>query len=315
MEIALWSLGLLASLFILVRGADAFVDGAKEAGASFGLSKFIIGVLIVGFGTSLPEFASSFAAALKGATDIAIANVVGSNITNILLIVGLTSFFGGTIIIRQDLIRTELPVFFIATTHFIVSLWDGVIDQVESLLLLGTFAAYVWYLVTKPEEHEGSEVVETASERTKVTLRSVLLIVGGLVALLIGAKFSVDMIENIGGALAVPVGLISITVLAIGTSLPELFVSVRAALKKEHELAIGNIFGSNAFNALFVIGVPGVLAPLTADTIVMQLGIPVLLASSAILFVSGLSKRIMRWEGVMLLIFFAFFMAKLSAFL
>jgi cation:H+ antiporter len=302
---------LCIALFILIKGADAFIDGAKDVGASLGMSSFAIGVLIVGMGTSLPEFASSFAAALQGSTEIVIANVVGSNITNILLIVGIVALVGGTIRVKKDLLVSELPVFFIATTHFLLALWDGVIDRVEAFLLLGTFLAYLWYLfVESADDHPDAVSVV----RPKLERKSVMLIVFGLVGLLVGAKYSVDMIVEIGTLLSVPVAFLSITVLAIGTSLPELLVSLKAVLKKEHELGIGNIFGSNVFNMLLVVGVPGVLMQLQADAIVMTLGLPVLLAASLILFVAGLSKRIMRWEGIMMVMFFAFFIVKLTAF-
>lgn len=307
-------LTLAIALVILVRGSDAFITGAKNIGGAAGMSKFAIGVLIVGFGTSFPELASSLAAALSGSTEIVIANVVGSNITNILLIIGLTTIVGGTIVIKQDLLRSELPVFFIATTHFLVSLRDGVIDRIEALLLLGTFSAYMWYLFVEARNVDSIELTKKG-KRPKLEPKSFAMVIFGLAGVLIGAKYSVDMIVQIGTMLSVPVGFLSITALAIGTSLPELFVSVTAALKKEHELAIGNIFGSNAFNALLVIGLPGILMPLHADDIVMSLGLPILLAASLILFVAGLSKRVMRWEGIMLLIFFCFFLLKLVAFL
>jgi len=312
-EIIIPTLTLILAIFLLIKGADAFVDGAKQIGLSMGMSSFAIGVFIVGMGTSLPEFTSSLIAVLRGETAIVVANVVGSNITNILMVVGICSVIGGTILIKQDLLRSELPVFFIASAHFLLALWDGVIDRVEALLLLGTFLAYMWYIFI--ESRRGGEADnEVPIERPKIKHKSIIQVVLGLAGLLIGAKYSIDMIVHIGDFFSVPVTLISITVLAIGTSLPELFVSIQAIIKKENELSIGNIFGSNAFNMLLVIGVPGLIMPLVADPIVMELGLPVLLAASAIFFVSGLSKRIMRWEGIMMLLFFAFFIVKLFEF-
>ncbi len=310
-EILVPALGLLLGLALLVRGSDFFVDGAKAVGGAFGMSPFAIGVLIVGFGTSLPEFASSFAAAMGGATDVAIANVIGSNITNILLIVGLATFIGGALHIKQNLLTSELPVFAIATIHVVFALRDGILDRLESLLLLGTFCAYLWYLFVESRHEDG---VERRGEG-RVSPRHIGLLAGGLVLLIVGAKISVDMIEQLGVVLAIPAGLISITVLAIGTSLPELMVTVRSAIKKEHEVAIGNIFGSNAFNALFVLSVPGLLRPLQADMLTMELGLPIMIAASLILFVAGLSRRVHRWEGFMMLAFFAFFIAKLTVYL
>ena len=313
-QLLIWSGFLVAALFALVRGADVFVVGAKQVGASLGMSKFAIGVLIVGFGTSLPELASSIAAALQGNTEIVIANAVGSNITNILLVVGVLAALGGRIIIKRDLIKTELPIFFIASTHFLAVVYDGTVDRLEAMLLLGTFLAYMWYLFVEAREEDSVELAGMG-RRPRLQAKSVAFIVLGIAAVLIGANYTVDMVVNIATALSVPLGLVSIAAIALGTSLPELFVSLQALKTGEAELAIGNIFGSNAFNILVVIGIPGIITPLVADDVVMQLGIGVLLAASAIFFVNGLARQIMRWEGVMMLLFFAFFILKLVQFI
>ena len=312
--LTLWSLFLVAALFVLIRGADTFVVGAKQMGASLGMSKFAIGVLIVGFGTSLPELASSVAAVLDGSTEIVIANVVGSNITNILLVVGVLATFGGRIVIKRDLIKTELPIFFIATTHFLAVIYDGVVDRIEAVLLLGTFCAYMWYLFVEARSEDSVELAGV-KRRPHLEFRSLILIVLGLVAVLVGAKYTVDMVVNIATLLYVPLGIVSIFAIAIGTSLPELFVSIQAIKTGEAELAIGNIFGSNAFNILMVIGIPALITPLVADVAVMELGAQVLLAASAIFFVTGLARQVMQWEGMMLLLFFVFFLMKLLALL
>lgn len=313
-QMLIWVAFLCLSLFALIRGADMFVVGAKQMGASLGMRKFAIGVLIVGFGTSLPELASSIAAVLKGNTEIVLANAVGSNITNILLVAGILAALGGRIVIKRDLIKTELPIFFIATVHFVFVIMDGVVDRLEGMLLLGTFAAYMWYLFSEAKDED---LVDLGGLRRRPHLKvqSVVFIVLGILAVLVGAKFTVDMVVNIATALTVPIGLISIAAIALGTSLPELFVSLQALKTGEGELAIGNIFGSNAFNILMVVGVPAVMAPLVADEVVMGLGVGILLAASAIFFVNGLAKQIMRWEGVMMLLFFAFFLIKLIDFL
>ncbi len=299
---------------MLVRGADTFVLGAKQIGARLGMSRFAIGVLIVGFGTSLPELASSIAAALSGNTEIVIANVVGSNITNILLVVGALAAIGGKVVIKRDLIKTELPIFFIATAHFLAVVWDGTVDRIEAFLLLGTFAAYMWYLFFEAGEEERSLLKSRNGDRDGFYI-SIAFLVVGIAAVLVGAKFTVDMVVNIATALSVPLGLVSIAAIAIGTSLPELSVSMQAIKKGETDLAIGNIFGSNAFNILMVIGVPALITPLVADEVVMGLGIGIMFAASAIFFVNGLARQIMRWEGIMMLLFFVFFLLKLTIFL
>ncbi|MCA9361338.1 calcium/sodium antiporter [Candidatus Kaiserbacteria bacterium] len=315
MEISIWLVVLVVAIFALVRGADMFVLGAKQMGASLGMSSFAIGVLIVGFGTSLPELASSVAAALEGATEIVVANAVGSNITNILLIVGILATLGGRVVIKRDLIKTELPIFFIATAHFLAVVYDGMVDRLEAILLLGTFCAYIYYLMYEAETDDRVDLVKEKGRRPRLEVKSLVFIVIGLLLVLAGAHYTVDMVVNLATSFNVPLGLVSIAAIAIGTSLPELSVTLQAIKNNESELAIGNIFGSNAFNILVVIGVPALIVPLVADEVVMKLGTQVLLAASAIFFVNGLAKQIMRWEGMMMLLFFGFFLAKLMVFI
>lgn len=311
-QLVAWVGILLVSLFVLVRGADLFVAGAKKIGAALGMSSFAIGVLIVGIGTSLPELASSIAAVLADTTEIVIANAVGSNITNILLIVGILAALGGPVFINKNLLKTELPIFFIATVHFVASVYDGVVDRIEALLLFGTFCAYIWYLFSS--NNVAKKEMAIPKERGKVTIKDVTFVVLGLVAVLAGAHYTVEMAINIATGLSVPIGLVSIGAIAIGTSLPELFVSLQALKTKETDLAIGNIFGSNAFNILMVVGIPGLLAPLEAGEVVMSLGLGVLIAASLILFINGLARQVQRWEGVAMIIFFTFFLVKLVEF-
>lgn len=315
LQLGQWVVYLALAMFALVRGADTFVEGSKQVGASLGMSRFAIGVLIVGFGTSLPELASSMAAALNGSTEIVVANAVGSNITNILLVVGVLATLGGRVVIKRELIKTELPIFFIATVHFVFALWDGQVDRLEALLLVGTFAAYMWYLFVEARDEDSIELQRAGGRRPRLRGKSILFIVLGIAGVVIGAHYTVEMVVNIATLMSVPLGLVSIAAIALGTSLPELFVSLQAIKNNEAEMAIGNIFGSNAFNMLLVVGVPGLITPLLADAVVMNLGLQILLAASAIFFVNGLAKQIMRWEGMMMLLFFVFFIIKLAAFI
>jgi cation:H+ antiporter len=293
-----------------------FIDSASALGVRMGMSPFVIGVLIVGMGTSLPEFASSIAAVLSDAPEIVVANVVGSNITNILLIVGLMALLSHRVItIRRDLLRTELPLFVIATTHFVFIISDGVITRLEALLLLGTFAAYLWYIISEPsnaDEFEGQDDAKAAHARLSWTL---VFLVVGLGAVVAGAHFTVASAIMIATILEIPLGIVSILGIAIGTSLPELVVSLQALKTGAADLAIGNIFGSNAMNMLFVAGFPALFWTLQADEVVMGIGIHILVAASVIFLIHGLSRRLMRWEGLMLLLFFVFFVIQLFTFI
>lgn len=311
--VAVWSVFLAIAVFVLVRGADMFVVGASQVGASLGMSSFAIGVLIAGFGTSLPELASSIAAVMQNSPEIVVANAVGSNITNILLVVGMVVFVGGRIVIKRDLIKSELPIFFIATVHFVMMIYDGQVDRIESILLVGTFGAYIWYLRSEAEETD-NVTLKKEGRRPQLHANSIAFLTLGLAAVLVGAHYAIQMVINIGGAAHIPIEMISIAAIALGTSLPELFVALKAVKSGHGEMAIGSIFGSNAFNILMVVGIPGLFATLPAGPVVVQLGLPVLMAASAIFFVNGLARQVMRWEGMMMLLFFAFFIVKLFVF-
>lgn len=305
-----WGVMLAMSLYVLIKGADVFLDGAKLVGRSLGMSSFAIGILIVGFGTSLPELASSIAGVLQGASELVAANVVGSNITNILLIVGLMAVMAGRLTFNQDILKTELPLFVISQAILVAVIADGAVDRIDAGFVLAIFAAYLWYIIV--EAKQGSD---TADDRPKLQVKTLVMMLLGLGAVLIGAHYTVEMAVNIATALAVPIGLVSITAVAIGTSLPELMVGIQSVRRKEMEMAVGNIFGSNTFNALVVLGIPALIAPLVVDTVVLGLGIWFMLAASLMIFVIGLSRQVMRWEGLMMLIFFAYFLTKLAVFL
>ena len=298
------------ALFVLVRGADLFVSAAKDIGTAAGMSKFSIGVFIIGFGTSIPELASAVAAAFKGETAIVLANAVGSNITNILLIMGVLAAFGGKIMVKRDLIKAELPVFFVSIAIFFVSIIDGYVDRLEAALLAGTFIVYLWYLFVEAPK-EDSIALMRKTKRTNANFKHLVFAIVGIIGILFGAHYSVEMVIDIAEAFDAPIGLVSITAIALSTSLPELFVSLQAIKNKEASIAIGNLFGSNVFNLLMVVGLSGLIAPLIADETVMVVGIPFLLASSAIIFVHGLARQILRWEGMMMLLFYSIFLIKL----
>ena len=312
--IAVWVFVLLISLFALIRGSDTFIEGAKQMGASLGLSRFAIGVLIVGFGTSLPELATSISAALKDETAVVIGTTMGSNITHILFVIGLLTIVGGSVILKQRLLHTGMPIFFIATVHYLFILKDGYVDRPEGLLLLGTFAAYVWYLIHEAGVEHDVNVLHSG-KKPHLRFRSLTLIILGLIAIFVGANFAVDMVVNMAIAFAVPLGLVSIAAIGFGAALPELFVTLQSIRKKEQELAIGNIFGSHTFNILITTGAAALITPLVADSVVMELGIYVFAAASVIFFVTCMNRQILRWEGIMFVLFFAFFLVKLTEFL
>ena len=327
--ILLWVIVFVVSLVVLVKGADWLLGSSEKIGLAMGLSPFIIGVLIVGLGTSFPELISSLVAVFKGVTEIVPANAIGSNIANILLVVGISAVVGGRLAVTKNLIDIDLPLLAISTALFVGIAWDRQIVLGESILLLVLFGIYLAYIIFHREDKQSVEVLPSRVERRKhitrpkkqvvqkpkVTGKDYLFFVLGLAALVLGAKYLIDSVVELSELLSIGVGAISLAAVAVGTSLPELFVSVKAAWQKKPEIALGNIFGSNVFNLLLVVGIPGLFKTLTLDEQTFSLGLPVLVAATLLFIISGISRRIHIYEGAMYIVIYVFFIGKLFGFL
>jgi len=332
----LWIVIFIISLVILVKGADWLLDSAEKIGTHFGLSPFVIGVLITGIGTSLPELASGIAAVFEGATEIVVANAVGSNMANILFVIGIAAVVGGRLVITKNLIDLELPLLAISTVLFLGVVYDGVVTQLEAFFLVLTYVIYLIYTVLnrgKQEEGFVSSMEREIEERiTKYkqkfgfvfvkpffVFKDYIIFILGAVMLTIGAKYLIESVIFISNEIGITTGVISITAVAIGTSLPELLVSIKAVRKKKyeiavgniHEIAVGNILGSNAFNALMVVGIPGIVTTLFLDDKTLLIGVPVMALATLLFIISGISRTIHNWEGMMYLVVYIFFIVKL----
>ncbi|HDQ16801.1 MAG TPA: calcium/sodium antiporter [Candidatus Vogelbacteria bacterium] len=328
-----WILIFIVSLALLVKSADWLVESSEKIGLALKISPFIIGVTIVSIGTSFPELASSIAAVLKGATEIVAANVVGSNIANILLIVGLSAITARTLLVKRSLIDLDAPLLATTTGLFIFISWDGKIVFGEGILLLLAFVIYFLYTIFQRREEiitpelvevlpEGMEVKvlssrverrrkEIKEKPTKLNFKVFLFLIFGIIGLVIGANYTIESVLKISEFLKIPTTLIAITAIAFGTSLPELVVSVRAAIKKKYEIALGNIFGSNVFNILIVAGIPALIKPLAIDELTFSVGLPFLVIATLLFIIAGISRRIHIWEGAMYLLIYILFVVKL----
>jgi len=317
----------IASLALLVKGSGWFLSGAERIGVKFGLSPFVIGVLLVGIGTSLPELVSSLAAVFKGVNEVVVANAVGSNIANILLVLGVAMIIGRKLLVTKNLIDLELPLLTVSTVLFLTVVYDGKVVLPESLLLLTAYLIYLLYSLFSKEEEAGAVIAEKSEQiQRKVeeeesglsslitwifSLKSYFSFVVGIVAIFFGAKYLIESVVDLSVMLDIAPGVISITAIAFGTSLPELFVSIRAVLDGKSELAIGNILGSNAFNALIVLSVPGLFGTLSIDEKTLSIGIPIMALVTLLFVISGISKKLYHWEGMMFLILYVLFIFKL----
>jgi cation:H+ antiporter len=312
------------------------VESAEKIGLALKISPFIVGITIVGLGTSFPELASSLAAIFKNTTEIVAANVIGSNIANVLLIVGFSAVATkGFLAVRRSLIDIDLPLLASVTVLFGFIIWDGEISRLEGILLLLAFLIYLLYTIFQrgekmekfsagaqvPEEITSEEIFEVLPSRIdrrkakkpaeKLNFRIFLFLILGLVCLTVGANYLIDSVIKLSEILQIGVSVIAIFAVAVGTSLPELVVSVRAAIQKKYEIALGNIFGSNVFNALIVIGIPSLIKNLSVDSITLEIGFPFMVIATLLLIVSGITRRVSVWEGSMFLIIYILFIVKL----
>jgi cation:H+ antiporter len=326
--LVLWILVFIISLAILVKSADWFIEGAEKIGLALKISPFIIGITIVSVGTSFPELASSIVAVLKGATEIVTANALGSNIANILLVVGLSAVVARQLIIKRSLIDLDAPLLATTTVLFIFIMWDKQIVLGEGILLISAFIVYFLYSISRrKEEEETPEAVEVLPSRTERKRREVVaeektktsrltpkifvFLILGIIGLAVGANYIIESVLKLSEILKISTSFIAITAIAVGTSLPELVVSVKAALKKKYEIALGNVFGSNVFNALLVAGIPALIKPLTVDDLTFRIGLPFLIVATLLFVISGISRRIHIWEGATYLLIYILFIVKL----
>lgn len=303
---------LLAGLALIVFGADWLVDGASAVARKAGISEFVIGLTIVGFGTSCPELVVSLTGAIQGNADIAVGNVFGSNIFNVLLILGITALLSPISVTKSNR-RRDIPVTLLVTflmvflgmsrTIFGLGASDS-LSRVEGIVFLAIFALYMFYCF---KFDTGADDDGEESKKINSVWLALLFVALGLFGLIAGGRLFVDSAENIAHACGLSDKFIAITILAGGTSLPELATCVVAAAKHKGQLALGNILGSNVFNILLILGCSAVVTPLSFSAITL-VDVCALLASVIFVWLwtyTGQRDRIDRWEGVVMLVAFA----------
>ena len=300
MDIITQTLLLAFGFVLLVKGADWFVDGASGIAAKLRIPQLVIGLTIVAMGTSAPEAAVSISAALKGSADITIGNILGSNILNILIILGLASAIV-PIAVAKSTIRVDIP-FMLAITGVLLALgWDGTITLVDGLIMLVLFAGYLGYMLymAKKGGEEGEEIKDLK------LWQALLYTVVGLALIVWGADVAVDAATALARIFGLSERFIGLTVVALGTSLPELFTSVTAARKGNADIAIGNIVGSNIFNILFVVGLSAMIVPVPF-TPNFRIDTMVAIAAGVMLLLCSLrQKKLVRWHGITMLLGYA----------
>ncbi len=316
MQIVLWTLVLVTSLFFLIKSADYFTEYAEKIGLALGMSTFIVGATVVAIGTSLPELVSSLFALGAGETNFVVDNVVGSNIANALLILGVSGVVAKKgLKITTSLIDIDLPFFFMSMAAFGYFALDGVISIVEGLFLLGFFLIFIVYSIRQePEERDEDELADittTQHANKKHLLRYIGLLILSITALALSAKYLIDSILTLSELLHIGSSILTITVVAFGTSLPEILTSIAAVKRGNHGMAIGNVLGSNTFNLLLVVGVPSLIHPLGIDPKTFMIGLPFLVIATFIAIFVMFDNHIKRWEGIAMLFFYMVFIGKI----
>lgn len=298
-------LAVVAGLAVLVWSADKFIDGAAAVARHFALPPLLIGVVIVGFGTSAPEMAVSVLSAMEGNAGIALGNAYGSNIANIALILGITAVIS-PVVVRSQILRQELPILTGITALSVLLVWDLRIDSSDAWLLLAVFAGLLaWSIRASLGGKDDALGTETKAELDAHPLpiaKAWFWLAAGLVLLVASSRLLVWGAVTIAQSLGVSDLVIGLTVVAVGTSLPEMASCIAAARKNEHDLAMGNVLGSNLFNSLAVVGLAGVIHPLEMEPAILTRDMAMMAGLTVALFALGYGHggrlgRINRWEG------------------
>ena len=299
---------LIVGFVILIKGADIFVEGASGVAGNFKISKMLIGLTIVSFGTSAPEFAISVKSLLSGSGDIVLGNVIGSNILNVLLILGCSSIVH-SLTVKSNTVKKELPITMLITILFAVLLSDAIFDKgminqfsrSDGIVLVLFFTVFLYYLIKMARNKTESEDDKEIIPMKKAAIFTII----GIVGIVLGSNFVVDSASYIAKAIGVSERMISLTIIALGTSLPELVTSVTATMKGEYDIAIGNVVGSNIFNIGIVVGIPVAIIGGIGHIAFSYVDLIVMVVSAIIVFLFSFNDyKITRHEGIALLLLF-----------
>ena len=302
--IAMEYIFLLLGLFLLIKGADIFVDGAASVAAKFKVPSLIIGLTVVSFGTSAPEAAISISASLSGSNSISLGNVIGSNFFNLLTVIGSTALVT-PLKADNEVIRRDMPVVILATGGLAIIILDGIIMWYEAIILLAALVFYLFAVIKKAL----ASPTEDAERKQYSRFLSALMVAGGLAAVVFGGDMVVDNAKIIAADFGMSETLIGLTVVALGTSLPELVTSLVAAKKGEAGIAVGNAVGSCLFNILFILGITGAVKPIAVESELIADAALLVIATLVVYLFAAKGRRIGRVEGAICVALYAIYTA------
>lgn len=289
---------LIFGIVVVLKSADWLTNGAVGLATKLGISQIVIGLTIVAIGTSMPEFFVSIVSAIKGTPDLAVGNIVGSNIFNVLLIVGVAATVT-PIAIQRATVRRDIPIAIVASIMLTFMMLDDNISRIDALKLFAAFIAFIW--ITLRNSKNDANEKDASTEKVIPTWKSVLFIIFGLMGLVLGSNIFVDNASSLAHGWGISDAVIGLTIVAGGTSLPELATSAVAARKGDSGIAIGNVLGSNVFNILMILGLTGIISPMHIQSIT-YIDMTVMVISMALFWLFSFTKlRVERWEGCVLI--------------
>jgi len=319
-----WTIIFFGTLYVLIKSADYFTEYSEKLGLLFGMSSFIIGATVVAVGTSLPELVASLYAVIgTGETSFVLDAIVGSNIANALLILGIGAIFAKTLQVKTSLIDVDLPFFFMSMGIFLLFSMDKMITWVEGIFLFIFFIIFVVYSIKSGDTSEDKEEMEDLEEQFKEggkeagkSRRGKILSYGGIILLsMVGvafaSKYFIDSLLTLSTLVGISSSLLTVSVVAIGTSLPEILTSIAAIRRGNHGMALGNVFGSNTFNIALVGSIPAFFSTLHFDASTFAIGLPFLAFATLIAIFVTFDNKIRLWEGIAMLFIYVIFLGKI----
>lgn len=309
LNLLFWLAIFLVSLSALIKAADWFTDAAEKIGLYLGLSQFIVGVTIVALGTSLPELVSSLVAVYQNASEIVVGNVIGSNIANVFLVAGFAAIASKKLTINYNLINVDLPLFIGSAFLLTLTLLDGYFSWGEALICILAYVVYFFYLFNN--RHEEQQKSSNSPSKRRFPSQSILIIILSSGLIFLSAHYTITSVSQISTILNISKEVIAVSAVAIGTSLPELSVSLSAAKKGNPEIVVGNVLGSNIFNALMVMGMPRLFGQLEIPSDILSRELPVMLVATLLFFFATQDQQLSKWEGWLFFVFYAWFIGNL----
>ncbi len=293
----------VVSIVVLLKASDWFVDSSEKIGLSLGISPFVIGVTIVAFGTSLPELASSIVAVVNKDSAIVTGNVIGSNVANICLVLGVVAIVARGIKMDYAVLDVDIPVVVASALLLYVFTYDGVVNWVDGIFLM---AMLVIFLISSFRSHKGDDSV-----KVDAGWKAYALLILGAVGVYFGASYTVTSIQEVSSVMGISSGVIAMSAVALGTSLPEVIVSVAAARKGKPGMAVGNVVGSNIFNSFAVMGIPSFFGDIIVPAADIDLSLIFMIGITLLFAFMAAANNVSRWEGVMLVMMYLIFIAQL----